>query len=543
MRFALLVVLVGCGRIGFDDRPPATALRATISAMPPLSFVELDARFAFATLDPDELHAIPAAGGAPALPLDAVFTLPDVSGDLMITVTARDARGRTIETTAMTPIEPFQEQPLALVLGDQLVAHCLDGSKDVDERDIDCGGSCPACGVGSVCASPADCATGTCTAFSCEPASGPPSWKPIADAPDPRIGGGAVLGADDRIYVVGGGPGDITAVGNVDVYDAATDTWSSGPALPTPRVRLTVTIDQNGKLYAIGGTGVSGITTLVETYVPGATTWATTADLPLARSAATAAVRLDGGVYVFGGHGAGANLDRTDGLSGGTWIPRATMLSKPSNLASARSADGSLFVIGGHDFASSVFYPNVASYQPSTDTWTMRPALAQPRSDLAAAVGADDRIYAIGGFAGATGLALVEALRPGATGWVSVPPLAFQRDACMASVGPDGRLFVFGGRVTTIAQASGEAYGPRLHLGADHGAAGAMITVTGDNFAPNASVRIYVGAVAVELAHTDGTGALPSTSIRIPPIAAGTSRVRAIDDHSLYPVTARFTIP
>jgi hypothetical protein len=57
--------------------------------------------------------------------------------------------------------------------GSCVAMHCMDGVKDADETDKDCGGSCPACAVGLACKVTADCATGNacatnvCTAISC----------------------------------------------------------------------------------------------------------------------------------------------------------------------------------------------------------------------------------------------------------------------------------------------------------------------------------------------------------------------------------------
>ncbi len=43
-----------------------------------------------------------------------------------------------------------------------LPAHCLNGTKDADETDVDCGGSCPACVVGKACQQATDCAGSNC---------------------------------------------------------------------------------------------------------------------------------------------------------------------------------------------------------------------------------------------------------------------------------------------------------------------------------------------------------------------------------------------
>ena len=44
---------------------------------------------------------------------------------------------------------------------------CLDGSKNNDESDIDCGGSCPKCANGKACVGTGDCGSGVCTNGAC----------------------------------------------------------------------------------------------------------------------------------------------------------------------------------------------------------------------------------------------------------------------------------------------------------------------------------------------------------------------------------------
>ena len=39
---------------------------------------------------------------------------------------------------------------------------CTDGTINGDETDVDCGGSCPTCGVGEACATAADCESAEC---------------------------------------------------------------------------------------------------------------------------------------------------------------------------------------------------------------------------------------------------------------------------------------------------------------------------------------------------------------------------------------------
>ena len=52
-----------------------------------------------------------------------------------------------------------------------VTASCSDGTKNGDETDKDCGGSCGTCAAGSDCVAPSDCATGYCGDGVCAAAS------------------------------------------------------------------------------------------------------------------------------------------------------------------------------------------------------------------------------------------------------------------------------------------------------------------------------------------------------------------------------------
>jgi N-acetylneuraminic acid mutarotase len=85
-------------------------------------------------------------------------------------------------------------------------------------------------------------------------------WSTGARMPEGRHGMGAALGADGRIYVVGGAVSYSSprAEDDVFVYDPASDRWSRGPRLRTARYHHAVTVTPDGRIYAIGGLGRDG---------------------------------------------------------------------------------------------------------------------------------------------------------------------------------------------------------------------------------------------------------------------------------------------
>jgi len=86
------------------------------------------------------------------------------------------------------------------------------------------------------------------------------AWEARAPMPQGRHAMGAALGADGRIYVVGGAVSYSHPRGERDVfvYDPRRDTWSRGPSLHQGRFHHAVAVDPNGRIYALGGQGQKG---------------------------------------------------------------------------------------------------------------------------------------------------------------------------------------------------------------------------------------------------------------------------------------------
>ena len=94
------------------------------------------------------------------------------------------------------------------------------------------------------------------------------TWSSRSPMPEALATHAAVLGADDRIYILGGsGPAPQR---DVYIYDPRKDTWQSGPSLNTPRAVLAAVATPEGKIYAIGGTSKGAYTMRekINTFLP-----------------------------------------------------------------------------------------------------------------------------------------------------------------------------------------------------------------------------------------------------------------------------------
>lgn len=89
-------------------------------------------------------------------------------------------------------------------------------------------------------------------------AAGTWSTSVAPNLPTPIRGARAVLGADLRIYLLGGLDSNGTVRSAVEVLDPTTNSWTAGPALASPRHEFAAVLGLDDFIYAIGGTGAEG---------------------------------------------------------------------------------------------------------------------------------------------------------------------------------------------------------------------------------------------------------------------------------------------
>lgn len=204
---------------------------------------------------------------------------------------------------------------------------------------------------------------------------GTDTWSRRADLPTPRNSHSAVA-VGDRIFVMGGWgldepeggweAVDLTeapAFPTVEIYDPATNTWTRGADVPTPRALLALAAVE-GSIYAIGGgvrtQGQDEPSFLVEVYDTAEDRWAIGLPMPTPRFAASAAV-IEGRIVVTGGVR--------------TWSRASTQTER---------------------MMSRVPLSVVEIYDPDRKEWTAAPDLADPRGWHSITL-VDGSLYVIGG--------------------------------------------------------------------------------------------------------------------------------------------------
>ena len=232
--------------------------------------------------------------------------------------------------------------------------------------------------------------------------------------------------SDHRILVAGGfGGTDMsgqTSYGQatVEIYDPASQTWSAAADMGFYRWGHTATILPNGKVLVAGGEGTAVVggcgpncaqkLSSAELYDPATNAWTSLPDMHAPRGYATATLLNNGLVLVAGGESVydpdpnvqtyvpTASADLFDPATN-TWSSAATMATARFEHVASLLPDGRLVVAGGFD--SRVGGVKAAEiYDPSTDTWSTAADMSTTRW-FGSAISLDDgSVLVVGGAGG-----------------------------------------------------------------------------------------------------------------------------------------------
>jgi hypothetical protein len=255
-----------------------------------------------------------------------------------------------------------------------------------------------------------------------------------------------IAALNGKIYAVGGWAQTSSGEGvsnALEVYDTATDTWTTRAPMPTARNVLAAAV-LNGKIYALGGWTGTEVTSRVEVYDPRTDTWSTGRPMNAPNSALSAAV-LDGKLYAMGGATVEVYDPRHD-----SWKTTASHNWAPRYFLAAAVVNRKLYALGGSDSgdvnSTSAFYDTVQSYDPATDSWIDQVPLRFARNTHTAVV-LGDTIYLVGGMNWmeiGPFLATVETYQPGRGHSAIHGPLNDGRN-CLGAVAVNGKIYAIGG--------------------------------------------------------------------------------------------------
>jgi DNA-binding CsgD family transcriptional regulator len=251
---------------------------------------------------------------------------------------------------------------------------------------------------------------------------------------------------------------DQTAGELSDPSVASSPRWESKAQMPTARARLAVVAYQ-GRIYAIGGDTIDGVSGAVEVYDMSTDTWSRAASKPRPVRNIGAAV-LNERIYVPGGYdaldSAISEVEVYDPLVD-SWSESAP-LPEPLFAYAIASLGGKLYLFGGSDGLT--YVNTVWIYDPAKDSWSPGTPMSAARGFCAAAV-VGEQVYVLGGYDGQSESPLCEVYDPsreGTTGnpWTALAPMRSGRGG-LAAVTVDNYILAIGGGWTQYL-ASNERY-------------------------------------------------------------------------------------
>src|SRR5439155_1324569 len=208
-------------------------------------------------------------------------------------------------------------------------------------------------------------------------------WSTKANMNVARQALGAAEGNDGRIYAFGGATAfsSVAVTNTVECYSPTLNKWTTVAPMPTARALAAAVLGSNGRLFVIGGTTSSSLSTptnVVESYNPNTNTWSTVLPpMPTARSGLGAATGNDGRIYAFGGY---------DGV--GTALTVNQSLQAYGGFAGAAPAKSPIDVSG--DLTSSLVSTATVTVTPqsaATDQGAVPSSRASDDTDAVFAVG------------------------------------------------------------------------------------------------------------------------------------------------------------
>jgi len=263
------------------------------------------------------------------------------------------------------------------------------------------------------------------------------SW--IERAPMPfAYGCFGVATVNGKIYAIGGSGISYPLSHNFE-YDPATNSWTSKTNMPTPRHSFGIAVWQN-KIYVIGGRTNNGLTGVNEVYDPATDTWENKTPMPTPRFYVVAN-SVEDKIYVIGGKpGVKSGLVKVNEVydpATDTWETKAPMPNSDSLYDSA-VVDNKIYVIG----------TLTQIYDPETDTWSL--GTPPPTPAQCGAVGATTglwapkRIYLLGGTLNHNTTDINQIYNPEDNTWTEGTPMPHDRTGLALAVVND-TVYALGG--------------------------------------------------------------------------------------------------
>lgn len=291
------------------------------------------------------------------------------------------------------------------------------------------------------------------------------SWMPAASLPSPRSFHTATLLSSGKVLVFGGFNNNLP-LASTRLYNPATNAWTVAPNLPPGLGRRfhTATLLPSGKVLVAGGEGTGFLPlSSVQVYDPATNAFSTAAPLPTSRADHTATLLLSGKVLVAGGRDA-TGPDSSAKL----YDPATNVWSAAGSLAvsgriyhtATLLQSGKVLLAGGNDGAVAI--ERTELYDPATNQWSVGGPMVVPCDFRTATLLPNGKVLAAGG--GPFGRSSTELYDPATNAWTLAASLTTERSLHTATLLPSGNVLVVGGSGAGGPFASAEVYDPATNV-------------------------------------------------------------------------------
>ena len=266
------------------------------------------------------------------------------------------------------------------------------------------------------------------------------TWTPGPSLALLRANHTAMRLASGKVIVAGGAAGLIT-----ELYDPTAKTWTTVGPLAALRGNHEAVLLASGKVLIVGGETcpTSGCTTVAtaDLFDPATNTWSSAGSMATARKEHTATLLASGAVLVAGGYNAtGATVSSAEIYepSTNTWHAAASMNRQHADHVAAKIGPGAL-VAGG--LAGTTLSLVVEQYDVAADSWKIVKPLSTPRNGHVAITLGTGKLLVVGGAA----LTSAELYDPVALTWSNAGSMSVLQERMRAALLNDGRVLFTGG--------------------------------------------------------------------------------------------------